>query len=51
MHALNWMIILVAAASFVVGIGAIVNAVRVNKERHSEDHDGHVRHGDLRATG
>ena len=34
--ALDWAIIIIVLVTIVVGIGAIVNAVRVNKEKHGE---------------
>lgn len=44
--ALDWAIILLAVITIAVGIGAIMNAVRVNKEKHGE----RTRHGDLHAV-
>jgi hypothetical protein len=45
------MVILLAIATIVVGIGAIVNAVRLNRERHGERRGESVTHGDLHAIG
>jgi hypothetical protein len=45
--ALDWAIVALAIVTAIVGIGAIVNAVRVNKQKHRES----VPASDLRAVG
>jgi hypothetical protein len=47
--ALDWAIIIIVLVTIVVGIGAIVNAVRVNKEKHGERTSS--RSDDVRAAG